>query len=115
MSGSVMLNDTDIRDIGNQSLRSLMAVVNQDTTLFEGSIAYNIRIGSMDASEQQIQDAARAAEIPDFIMSLPNGDETNEGAGGKLHSGGQRKRVVRSEERRVGKGCVSKCSSRWWP
>src|SRR3546814_2667656 len=65
MSGSVMLNDTDIRDIGNQSLRSLMAVVNQDTTLFEGSIAYNIRIGSMDASDQQIQDAARAAEIHD--------------------------------------------------
>src|SRR3546814_3138770 len=68
MSGSVMLNDTDIRDIGNQSLRSLMAVVNQDTTLFEGSIAYNIRIGSMDASDQQLQDAARAAEIHDFII-----------------------------------------------
>src|SRR3546814_12592938 len=94
MSGSVMLNDTDIRDIGNQSLRSLMAVVNQDTTLFEGSIAYNIRIGSMDASDQQIQDAARAAEIHDFIMSLPNGYETNVGEGGKLLSGGQRQRVV---------------------
>src|SRR3546814_8192810 len=89
-----MLNDTDIRDIGNQSLRSLMAVVNQDTTLFEGSIAYNIRIGSMDASDQQIQDAARAAEIHDFIMSLPNGYETKVGEGGKLLSGGQRQRVV---------------------
>src|SRR3546814_14792175 len=48
----------------------------------------------MDASDQQIQDAARAAEIHDFIMSLPNGYETNVGEGGKLLSGGQRQRVV---------------------
>src|SRR3546814_17741879 len=48
----------------------------------------------MDASDQQIQDAARAAEIHDFIMSLPNGYETNVGEGGKLLSGGKRQRVV---------------------
>src|SRR3546814_4294764 len=77
MSGSVMLNDTDIRDIGNQSLRALMAVVNQDTTLFEGSIAYNIRIGRMDASDQEVEQAARAAEIHSFIVSLPDGYVTN--------------------------------------
>lgn len=94
MSGSVMLNDTDIRTIDNQSLRALMAVVNQDTTLFEGSIAYNIRIGRMDASDQEVEQAARAAEIHSFIVSLPGGYETNVGEGGKLLSGGQRQRVV---------------------
>src|SRR3546814_1965 len=94
MSGSVMLNDTDIRDIGNQSLRSLMAVVNQDTTLFEGSIAYNIRIGRIDATDQEVEQAARAAEIHNFITTLPNGYATNVGEGGKLLSGGQRQRVV---------------------
>src|SRR5690606_21272496 len=88
------LNDTDIRDIGNQSLRSLMAVVNQDTTLFEGSIAYNIRIGRMDASDEEVQRAAKAAEIHSFIVSLPAGYDTNVGEGGKLLSGGQRQRIV---------------------
>lgn len=94
MSGSVLLNDTDVRDIDNQSLRALMAVVNQDTTLFEGSIAYNIRIGRIEATQQEIEQAARAAEIHNFIMTLPNGYETNVGEGGKLLSGGQRQRVV---------------------
>ncbi|MGB6105896.1 MAG: ATP-binding cassette domain-containing protein [Pusillimonas sp.] len=94
MSGSVRLNDTDIRDIDNQSLRSLMAVVNQDTTLFEGSIAYNIRIGRLDATDHEVEQAARAAEIHHFIASLPNGYDTNVGEGGKLLSGGQRQRVV---------------------
>src|SRR5690606_24790814 len=88
------LNDTDIRDIGNQSLRSLMAVVNQDTTLFEGSIAYNIRIGRMDASDEEVQRAAKAAEIHSFIVSLPDGYDTEVGEGGKLLSGGQRQRIV---------------------
>src|SRR5690606_2213425 len=94
LSGGIYLNDTDIRDIGNQSLRSLMAVVNQDTTLFEGSIAYNIRIGRMDASDEEVQRAAKAAEIHSFIVSLPAGYDTNVGEGGKLLSGGQRQRIV---------------------
>ncbi|MEB2398033.1 MAG: ATP-binding cassette domain-containing protein [Alcaligenaceae bacterium] len=93
-SGSIYLNDTDIRDIDNRSLRSLMAVVNQDTTLFEGSIAYNIRIGRMDASDEELRRAAKAAEIHDFIASLPAGYDTNVGEGGKLLSGGQRQRIV---------------------
>ncbi|MCC2597581.1 ATP-binding cassette domain-containing protein [Pusillimonas sp. MFBS29] len=94
MSGSILLNDTDVRDIDSQSLRALMAVVNQDTTLFEGSIAYNIRIGRIDATDQEVEQAARAAEIHNFIMTLPNGYETHVGEGGKLLSGGQRQRVV---------------------
>src|SRR3546814_3868921 len=95
MSGSVMLNDTDIRDIGNQSLHSLIAVVNQDTTLFEGSISYNIRIGRMDATDADIEKAARAAEIHNFIVTLPDGYDTDVGEGGKLLSGGQDRKSTR--------------------
>ncbi len=94
MSGSILLNDTDIRQVDNHRLRSMMAVVNQDTTLFEASIRYNIRIGRMDASDAEVEQAARAAEIHDFIISLPQGYDTNVGEGGKLLSGGQRQRIV---------------------
>ncbi|TCT02531.1 ATP-binding cassette domain-containing protein [Paralcaligenes ureilyticus] len=93
-SGSVVLNDTDIREIDDRSLFSLIAVVNQDTTLFDGSIRYNIRIGRMDATDAEIEQAARAAEIHSFIVTLPNGYETDVGEGGKLLSGGQRQRIV---------------------
>jgi ATP-binding cassette subfamily B protein len=93
-SGSVVLNGTDIREIDDQSLFSLIAVVNQDTTLFDGSISYNIRIGRMDATDAEIEQAARAAEIHSFIVTLPNGYETDVGEGGKLLSGGQRQRIV---------------------
>ena len=94
VGGRIMLNDTDIRDIGTESLSSLMGVVNQDTTLFEGSIRYNICIGRLDATDAQVEAAARAAEIHDFIKSLPDGYDTNVGEGGKLLSGGQRQRIV---------------------
>src|SRR3546814_14503481 len=72
------------------------------------------RIGRMDASDAEVEQAARAAEIHDFIIGLPQGYDTNVGEGGKLLSGGQRQRI-RSEERRVGKECVSTCRSRWSP
>lgn len=94
INGSIMLNDTDIREVDNQKLRSLMAVVSQDTTLFEESIAYNIRIGRLDATDAEVEQAARAAEIHDFIAGLPNDYDTNVGEGGKLLSGGQRQRIV---------------------
>jgi len=94
MSGSILLNDTDIRQVDNHRLRSMMAVVNQDTTLFEASIRYNIRIGRMDASDAEVEQAARSAEIHDFIVGLPQGYDTNVGEGGKLLSGGQRQRIV---------------------
>ncbi|MBV6306377.1 ATP-binding cassette domain-containing protein [Candidimonas humi] len=94
LSGQVLLNDIDIRKIDNQTLRSFIAVVNQDTTLFEGSIRYNIGIGHMGATDEQIEQAARDAEIHDFITTLPNGYDTNVGEGGKLLSGGQRQRIV---------------------
>jgi len=93
-SGSILLNDTDIREIDYQSLHSLIAVVNQDTTLFDGSIRYNIKIGRMDATDAEVEQAARAAEIHDFIKTLPNGYDTDAGEGGKLLSGGQRQRIV---------------------
>jgi len=94
VSGRIMLNDADIRDLGDASLSSLIGVVNQDTTLFEGSIRYNIRIGRLDASDAEVEAAGRAAEIHDFISSLPDGYDTNVGEGGKLLSGGQRQRIV---------------------
>jgi ATP-binding cassette subfamily B protein len=93
-TGSVMFNDTDIRDLDSQNLHALIAVVNQDTTLFAGSIGYNIKVGRLDASDADMEKAARAAEIHDFIMTLPDGYQTNVGEGGKLLSGGQRQRIV---------------------
>ena len=94
VDGSIVFNDTDIRELDNQSLRGLIGVVSQDTSLFEGSIRYNIRIGRMDASDAEIEAAARAAEIHDFIEALPDGYDTEVGEGGKLLSGGQRQRIV---------------------
>lgn len=94
LKGTILLNDTDIRNVDNRTLRSLMAVVNQDTTLFEGSIRYNIGIGRLGATDAEIEQAARDAEIHDFITTLPNGYDTNVGEGGKLLSGGQRQRIV---------------------
>jgi ATP-binding cassette subfamily B protein len=94
MSGGIMFNETDIREIEDKTLRSLIAVVNQDTTLFEGTIRYNIKISRMDATDAEIEQAARKAEIHNFIASLPNGYDTEVGEGGKLLSGGQRQRIV---------------------
>lgn len=93
-SGSIAFDGIDIRDLDPDSLKSAIAMVNQDNTLFDGSIRYNIRLGRLDAGDSEVEQAARAAEIHDFIQSLPQGYDTEVGEGGRLLSGGQRQRIV---------------------
>lgn len=92
--GAVLYDGTDIRDISMQSLRSQIGIVFQESFLFRSSIRENIRLGKPDATDEEVVNAARSAEIHDFIMSLPEGYETDVGERGGRLSGGQRQRVA---------------------
>lgn len=93
-SGSIRIGDTDIRELSLKELRDHIAVVSQDIYLFNTSIRDNIRIGRPDASDDEIVDAAKKAEIHDFILSLPQGYDTFTGEQGVKMSGGQRQRIA---------------------
>ncbi|MCF8715214.1 ABC transporter ATP-binding protein [Joostella atrarenae] len=91
--GSIEIDGTDIKDISIKSLRTLMGIVTQDSILFNDTVANNIRIGKPDATQKEIEEAAKIANAYDFIKELPDGFESNIGdAGGKL-SGGQKQRL----------------------
>ena len=92
--GSVRINGIDIRDVKQSSLRSAIAIVPQDTVLFNDTIYYNIQYGRPDATRQEVIDAAQAAHIHDFISSLPEGYETRVGERGLKLSGGEKQRVA---------------------
>ena len=92
--GRITIDGVDIRRVQLASLRAAIAVVNQDTFLFDASIGENIAFGRPGASVEEIQAAAKVAEIDDFIRSLPEGYEARVGEGGVLLSGGQRQRVA---------------------
>jgi ATP-binding cassette subfamily B protein len=92
-AGCFELDGTDIRDISLHSLREQISVVLQDPLLFSGTIAENIRYGRLDASAEEIGDAARGANAHDFIVRLPNGYETDLGENGAQLSGGERQRI----------------------
>ncbi|NOU70037.1 ATP-binding cassette domain-containing protein [Paenibacillus sp. LMG 31458] len=92
--GSVRYDGTDIRQIALQSLRSQIGIVFQESFLFRSSIRENIRLGKPEASDEEVMEAARLAEIHDFIMSLPDGYDTDVGERGGRLSGGQRQRVA---------------------
>lgn len=92
--GSIHVDGSDIRDVTIQSLRNAIGYVSQDTFLFYGTVKDNIAYGSFSASEEDIQDAAKAAEAHDFIMNLPDGYETMVGERGVKLSGGQRQRIA---------------------
>jgi ATP-binding cassette subfamily B protein/subfamily B ATP-binding cassette protein MsbA len=91
--GAIRLNGTDLRDLQTQSYRELLAIVPQDTFLFDGTIAANIAYGRKDATREQIQQAARRANAHDFILSFPAGYETVVGERGVRLSGGQAQRI----------------------
>ena len=93
-TGAIKIDGQDIRQITQTSLRSAIGIVPQDTVLFNDSIAYNIRYGRPDASEEDIIAAAKAAYIHDFILSLPDGYETAVGERGLKLSGGEKQRVA---------------------
>jgi len=97
VKGSVLLDGVDIRTLDIGSLRANIGLVSQEPTLFAGSIAYNIAYGCGGAgkvSQSAIEEAAKKANAHDFIMSFPDGYETNVGdSGGTQLSGGQKQRV----------------------
>ncbi|MFT4175377.1 MAG: ABC transporter ATP-binding protein [Luteolibacter sp.] len=92
--GGIRIDGTDIREFTKKSLREQIAVVPQMPALFMGTIADNIRIGKQGATDEEVIAAARRAHAHDFILTLPNGYQTNVGERGDLLSGGQRQRIA---------------------
>ena len=88
--GRITIDEHDIKNVTLASLRSQIAFVQQDTYLFSGTIADNIRYGRLDASDAEVEEAARTANIHDVIMALPNGYQTRLGERGSGLSQGQR-------------------------
>ena len=93
-SGAVRLDGQDLRDVTQNSLRAAIAVVPQDTVMFNASIGYNIGYGREDATQADIENAARLAAIDTFIAKLPQGYETLVGERGLKLSGGEKQRVA---------------------
>ncbi len=92
--GKVTIDGVDIASVTRDSLRAQMAVVFQDNVLFHTSLRENIRLGSLGASDAEVEAAAKKAEIHKFIMSLPAGYDTIVGERGETLSGGQRQRIA---------------------
>jgi ATP-binding cassette subfamily B protein/subfamily B ATP-binding cassette protein MsbA len=92
--GRILLNDVDIRDLRLQSYRDLLAIVQQEVFLFDGSVRDNIAYGRYDATDADIELAARRANAHEFIVELPDGYETFIGERGVKLSGGQQQRLA---------------------
>ena len=93
-AGNVTIDGVDVRDVTIESLRSQIGIVFQETTLFAGTIRENIAFGRPEATTEEIEAAARAAEAHDFIVEFPEGYETAVGERGVTLSGGQKQRVA---------------------
>jgi ATP-binding cassette subfamily B protein len=92
-SGNILIDGTDISDVTKSSLRKNLAYVSQQPWLFEGTIRDNLRYGRPEASDQEIEDAAKLAFAHDFILEQPQGYDTPVGENGITLSGGQRQRI----------------------
>ena len=93
-SGRVLIDGQDIRDVTQASLRAAIGMVPQDTVLFNDTILYNIRYGRPEANNAQVREAARLAQIHDFIMTMPQGYDSLVGERGLKLSGGEKQRVA---------------------
>ena len=93
-AGAVRIGERDLRTLSFAQIRSMVSVVHQDTFLFHGTIEENIRMGRPNATSDDVQAAAAAANIHEFVQSLPNGYATVVGEKGIRLSGGQRQRVA---------------------
>ncbi|MFC7213842.1 ABC transporter ATP-binding protein [Saliphagus sp. GCM10025334] len=91
--GAIRIDDQDIREVSLPSLRQSMGYVGQQSYLFYGTVKENVTYGTFDASEEEIVEAAKAAEAHDFIQNLPDGYDTMVGERGVKLSGGQRQRL----------------------
>ena len=92
--GRLLLNGTDIRDFRLRSYRDLLAIVQQDVFLFDGSVRENIAYGRHDATDAEVEDASRRANAHEFIVRLPQGYDTTIGERGVKLSGGQQQRLA---------------------
>jgi ATP-binding cassette subfamily B protein/subfamily B ATP-binding cassette protein MsbA len=92
--GRILVDGTDIRDFRLRTYRDLLAIVQQDVFLFDGSVRDNIAYGRHDATDAEIEDAARRANAEEFIVKLPDGYETFVGERGVKLSGGQQQRLA---------------------
>ena len=92
--GNIYINETDINNFSQNSLREIIGVVPQDTVLFNDSIYYNIAYGNASSSKEEVINAAKNANIHNFISSLPDGYETIVGERGLKLSGGEKQRVA---------------------
>ena len=92
--GAVRIDGTDLREATIPSLRRQVGYVSQDTFMFHGSVRDNIAYGAFDASDEEIREAAQAAEAHEFVTNLPEGYDTQVGERGVKLSGGQRQRVA---------------------
>ena len=92
-TGSLRIDGQDVRDVTQNSLHRQIGVVPQDTVLFNDTIGYNIAYGREGATQEQIEAAAQAAQIHDFIAALPDGYDTSVGERGLKLSGGEKQRV----------------------
>lgn len=91
--GSVLVSDTDVGSITTDHLRTLEGYMTQETDLFHDSIGDNIRIGKLDATQEEVEAAAKKASLHDFILTLPQGYDTPVGELGETLSGGERQRI----------------------
>ena len=93
-AGNIMIDNQNITDITQESLRKNIGIVPQDTVLFNDTIIYNIRYGRITANDDDVFAAAKAAQIHDFILSLPDGYQTQVGERGLKLSGGEKQRIA---------------------
>lgn len=92
--GAVLIDGKDVRDVTLKSLRSAIGIVQQDVYMFAGTVRDNIAYGKPDATDQEISEAAKNANIHDFIMTLPDGYDSYVGERGTRLSGGQKQRIA---------------------
>ena len=92
--GAIRIDGHDIRELEQDSVRAAIGIVPQDTVLFNDTVRYNIRYGRPSASDEEVEAAAQAAHIHNFIISLPDGYETSVGERGLKLSGGEKQRVA---------------------
>ena len=92
-SGQILVSGKNVEGVNTDNLRNMESLVAQETVIFKDTIAGNIRIGKLDATDEEVKEACKKASIHDFIMTLPNGYETEVGELGSTLSGGERQRI----------------------
>ena len=93
-AGRILIDDQDVREVSLQSLRKAIGVVPQDTPLFNNTIEHNIRYGDMNASSEEVRNAAKRARVDDIVQGLPDGYNTMVGERGMMISGGEKQRLA---------------------